>query len=266
MQSLASGRPQVLWLTITWAWVLGTAASLLAAPPQPPAASSYAPIADLAPQMDFYVEALEKALEGSDDEYGELAQRTVRKSADMLAVLALVIGNHDQDHPRKATAGKLLAAAEELAEAAAQQEAAQVALQQLKQVLAGEAAGGDGDEASLEWRRVADMENLMKQVQFLNSRLKRSVKGTKLKSQADKTTAYAATLAAVAQGIVADTSDVENDADLEKWYQFCAEMRDAAGQVNQAIHAQDADRVQASMEQLKASCDACHAVFEEEQL
>ncbi len=65
---------------------------------------------------------------------------------------------------------------------------------------------------------------------------------------------------------MADTSDVENDADLEKWYQFCAEMRDAAGQVNQAIHAQDADRVQASMEQLKASCDACHAVFEEEQL
>jgi cytochrome c556 len=110
------------------------------------------------------------------------------------------------------------------------------------------------------------MEGLMKQVQFLNSRLKRGVKGSKLKSQADKTTAYAATLAAIAQATISDTSDVENTADLDKWYQFCADMRDAAGEVNQAIHRQNEDEVKAAMKKLKASCDDCHAVFEEDQL
>ncbi|MDH3717538.1 MAG: hypothetical protein OES79_05395 [Planctomycetota bacterium] len=246
---------------------LTIATALQAAPPDPPAASTYAPIADLATQVDYYVGSLEKALDASGDEYSEAKQKTVRKQADTLAALSLVIGNHDQQHALKASAGELLAAAGRLAGAAGDQQAALKELESVKQAAAGgEAAGGSGDSVSLQWRKVADMENLMKQTQFLNSRLKRSVKGSKLKSQADKTTAYTATLAAIAQATMADTSDVENPADLDKWYQFCADMRDAAGAVNQAIHQQNEVDVQAAMKKLKASCDACHAVFEEDEL
>ncbi len=246
--------------------VFSMAAVLAAAPPDPPPASRYAPIADLATQVDYHIGMLEKALDTSADEYNELKQKTVSKNAGMLAVLALVIGNHDQDHGLKASAGQVLAAAERLAAVANDPAAARAEFTRIKTAIAGEAADGGGPAASLKWRKVADLEGLMKQVQFLNSRLKRSVKGSKLKSQADKTTAYSATLAAIAQATLADTSDVENPADLDKWYQFCAEMRDAAGEVNQAIHQQDEESVQAAMEKLKASCDACHAVFEEDQL
>jgi hypothetical protein len=250
--------------SIAAALIIATA--LQAAPPDPPAASTYAPIADLATQVDYYVGSLEKALGASGDEYSEAKQKSVRKQADTLAALALVIGNHDQDHALKASAGELLAAAGRLAAAAADQPAALKELASVKQAAAGEAAGGSGESASLQWRKVADLESLMKQVQFLNSRLKRGVKGSKLKSQADKTTAYTATLAAIAQASLADTSDVENPADLDKWYQFCADMRDAAGAVNQAIHQQNEEGVQAAMQKLKASCDDCHAVFEEDEL
>ncbi|MGB6045530.1 MAG: hypothetical protein WBF93_20420 [Pirellulales bacterium] len=237
---------------------------LWAAPPDPPAGSTYAPVEDLATQLDHYAEALRKALETPTEEYSESKQKTVRKHADAIAVLALVIGNHDQDHDLKAAAGSMVATAAKLAQVAEDHAAAVAEMKKLDAAL-----GGKEDAAassSLEWRKVAQLENLMKQTQFLYSRLKRGVKGSKLEKQADKTAAYSATLAAIAHATTWDTSPVDNEADKQKWYDFCAQMREAAAQVNRAIHQKDQAAVAAGMKELKVSCDACHAVFEEEQL
>jgi hypothetical protein len=74
-------------------------------------------------------------------------------------------------------------------------------------------------------------------------------------------TAAAATLAAIAQEAATDHDAVKNPADVPKWEQLCAEMRDTAGRVNQAIHAGDAVRTERAMAQLAQSCDHCHRAF-----
>ena len=63
---------------------------------------------------------------------------------------------------------------------------------------------------------------------------------------------------------MADTHEVKNPDDTQKWYDFCTTMRDAAGQINSAVHAQDFDAATAAMERMQTNCDDCHAVFREE--
>ena len=57
----------------------------------------------------------------------------------------------------------------------------------------------------------------------------------------------AAALAAIAQASWVDDEYAKSPADLEKWRQYCGDMRDAAGQVNAAIHAADQPGVDSAM-------------------
>jgi cytochrome c556 len=61
-----------------------------------------------------------------------------------------------------------------------------------------------------------------------------------------------------------DDEYAKTPAELEKWRQFCSEMRDSAGQVNAAIHAGDAAAVNTAMRRLQQSCDACHGAFRQQ--
>ena len=54
--------------------------------------------------------------------------------------------------------------------------------------------------------------------------------------------------------------------EVEKWCQFCIQMRDAAAAVNAGIRAQDQEATKAAMARLGQSCHDCHAVFHEEAL
>ena len=91
----------------------------------------------------------------------------------------------------------------------------------------------------LKWEQVASLEELMKQVPTVNATLKRGLTPQRFKTLQKQSAGQAATLAAIAQTVMADTQAVKDPADLDKWYQDCAEMRDAAGAVNAAIHADD---------------------------
>ena len=54
--------------------------------------------------------------------------------------------------------------------------------------------------------------------------------------------------------------------EVEKWHQYCVQMRTAAAEVNAAIRAKDKDAVKAAMARLQKSCDGCHEVFHPEAL
>ena len=116
----------------------------------------------------------------------------------------------------------------------------------------------------LKWEQVASLEELMKQVPTVNAALKRGLTPQRFKTLQKQSSGQAATLAAIAQAVMADTTAVKKPADYEKWYQDCAEMRDAAGSVNAAIHADDKSATAAAMSRLAKSCETCHAVFRKE--
>ena len=70
-------------------------------------------------------------------------------------------------------------------------------------------------------------------------------------------------LAVIGQGVMANTSKAKGqDA---QWYKFSAEMRDAAAEANQAIHAGNEAATQTAVKKLNKSCEDCHAVFHKEE-
>jgi len=118
-------------------------------------------------------------------------------------------------------------------------------------------------EEKPQWQKAGSLPALMKQVPVVNNSLRRGVEG-RFQRQAEQLAGQAATLAAIAQVSQFDLSAVKDPADAAKWRQLCNEMRDAAGEVNSAAHAQDQAKAKAALARMMKSCDACHATFRKE--
>jgi len=236
--------------------VLGGLAVAAPPPPEAPKVSTFAPAEDLANQMTEYIESLEKAV-ATEQEYKD-AEGKISKESNALILIALALGLHDSDNPHKSAAAALVKAAQDVA-AAKDFAATKKAVEQLK-VAAQSKAGGE-----LKWEKKANLDELMKQVPMINTKMKRYLKGSRFKSNAKDTAGYSAVLAVIAQGSMADTSETKNDEQVKQWYDFCAQMREAASGLNKAIHAGDESAADAAMKKLTQSCDDCHAVFHKEE-
>ncbi|MEX2121125.1 MAG: hypothetical protein WD847_16150 [Pirellulales bacterium] len=232
--------------------VVGVAGLLAADPPEPPPLSGVIPAEDLVAQIKLYLTSFDEWL-ADEEQYKANALRVVR-DANTLAVLSLVLCKHDAEHELKASAPALLAAARELA--AAEDFAAAKAAHAKVQAAASASAG----EAPVpKWEPVAALGQVMKQVTFVNNRLKRGMR--RFDRLGEQNARDAAVLAAIAQAVTYDTHEVEKPEDVDQWYQFCGQMRDAAGELNARIKSADKEGADAAMLKLSKSCDACHAAF-----
>jgi hypothetical protein len=232
-----------------------------AAPDNPSAGakvSSFAPAEDLANQLNSIIARVDESLAKPDD-FDDALQSRIAKEADVAAVIALGLGMSDQDHALKRSASSILSAAQSLAKAA-DFAAARTAIDSLKL-----AAGGKPSQASaapeLRWHPVAPLGLLMKEVPIINSNLKRAVQPERFKAQTKTSAGAAAALAVIAQEAATDHDAIKKPADIPNWEQYCFEMRDAAGGVNRAIHAGDAEGTRQAFARLSKSCEECHRVF-----
>ncbi len=225
--------------------------------PDVPKPSSFAPAKDLANQVRNYINEIETTL-SSEEEYKD-SEGKIGRCTNTLAVIALCLGLHDEDNQYKARSPALIKAAEELA-AAADYQSAKKAFDGVKAAAEGKLSA----RGELKWEKVASLPDLMKQVPNINTKLKRNIKGAKFKSKAKETAGYTAVIAAIAQGSMADTSAAKKPQEMKQWYGFSAEMRDAAGAANAAIHAGDEPAAAEAMQKLGKSCTDCHTVFHPE--
>lgn len=228
------------------------------APPAAPPVSSIAPAKDLEELVPDYVEDLEEAVE-SEETYKEEAEQ-MAKEANALCVLALTLGLHDQENKYQKAAPALLKAAQQVA-AAKDYASAKSGVEAVKAALA-----TNGDPSALKWEPVAALPELMKYIPQLDTRVKRYVNPRRFEKYGTRATPYAAMIAAIAQGTVADTTEAENDDQVRQWYGFMTQMRDAAAAVNAACHKGDEAAAFEAMSKLGQSCDDCHAVFHPEEL
>jgi hypothetical protein len=226
------------------------------APEEMPKPSQFAPAADLLRQVDFYLARTSESL-AEPARFDMAKQSRALKDAHTLAALALVLALHDEDFPQKPAMPALLRAAQQLAAAEGDYARAREALGRLQSARTGKVEPG----GAARWERVAALGPLMKQVPLIHSQMKRGVDGARLARMAEQSSGQAAALAAIAQASMFDDEYAKTPADLEKWRQYCVEMRDAAGEVNAAIRAQDAPRVSGGMQRMLQSCEACHATF-----
>jgi cytochrome c556 len=236
------------------ALVLGTVAAW-AEPPASPPVSKFAPIDDLANQIDLYAKEIDTALVTPAD-YDEVKKTKVKKQAHTITVLALSLGMHDEDHPLKSAAPALIETSQALAKASENTEEAVAARNALMSALKAGPATGE-----VAWKQVASQGQLMKQVNTLHTRLKRSVTPTRFKRTQKESAGDAAVLAAIGQAILFDTHEVKNEADLPKWYELSAEFRDLAGELNAACRNDDQAQAAALVKKLEKSCSDCHKVF-----
>ncbi len=226
----------------------------VAAPPAAPKVSSFAPAEDLVGQTDEYLKDLESAV-ASEQDYKD-AQEKVAKQSNTLILIALALGLHDTDNKYKAAAPALFKAAGELA-SAKDYASAQAGVAAVKAALESKTGGA----AALKWEKAASLEQLMKQVPLVNTKLKRFLKGSRFTKNAKETAGYTAVLATIAQGAQADTSEAKGPEQVQQWYQFSGQMRDHAAELNAAIHAKDRAVSEKAMKKLAQSCDDCHSVF-----
>ena len=229
---------------------------LIAEPPAAPQVSAFAPAEDILSQVDYYVERLPTYITDKED-YTASNQRRVKKDASTLTALLLALSLHDQDHRLKESAASLTPLSQSLADSSDDYDTAAAALTTLADALQNGATGGPTPA----WQRVTDLQQLMKQVPTIHNRLRRSLKESRFEKEAAKSAGYAAALAVIAQTAMADTREAKDPTQSEKWFQFCAEMRDTAGAVNSAIRANDFKAATAAATQLKNLCQQCHDVF-----
>ncbi len=247
----------------TGPFVLFSALALAFLQPQPllgedPAPSSFAPAGDLLQQVDFFIDRAEDAL--SNPAAFDLAKQSrMVKDANTLVALSLVLQSHDEAFPEKSCMPALMSAAAELAEIEADALRGQQLLAQIKQARAGEAS--DAKKAAGTETTKASVAALMKQVPLVHTRLQRGTRPGRLSRRPEESAGQAATLAAMAQAALLDDEYAATPEEAAAWAEFCVQMRDAAGEVNSAIHAQDQQRVTAGMERMHESCEACHAKF-----
>ena len=230
-----------------------------AEPPQSPPPSTFAPADDLVAQVDFYLHRTDETLANKSD-FDDAAKTRLRKDANTLTALFLTLGLHDTENRYKTAAPTLVTDSQALAKVA-DYDAAEAAFNHLKKT-ASSGAGVSGG-GKLRWERAASIGQLMKQVTSINSALKRGLSGDgeHFKELQQQSAGTSAALAAIAQTVLADTHEATRPADVQKWYQYCAEMRDTAGAVNVAVHAGNQQKATEEMVGLTKSCDNCHAVF-----
>jgi cytochrome c556 len=221
-----------------------------------PHISTFAPADDLIAQVDFFLGRIEQSLANKADFDGAKQSRTW-KDANTLAALSLMLAVHDQPHPLRASAATMLAASEQLAAAAENYDQARAALERLRAAR----AGGAPEAAPAKWEKAASLGALMKQVPLVHTALKRGVERGRLARQSAAAAGQAAALAAIAQAAMLDNEQVRQPDEESQWRLYCAQMRDAAGEINSAVHAGDEGRVAEGMKRLAQSCETCHAKF-----
>lgn len=227
--------------------------AVVAGPADPGPLSKFVPIADLVIVQDSLLQALS---EGVADEaaYTERKEQ-VPKDAHTLAALVMVIAQHDQaDDKQKASAGAQLKAAQTLAKAK-DFATAKAAFAEYQTAQKGEAPAAPLPE----WGRVASQGQLMKQVTIANSRLRRNMR--RFEERAKENSRDAALLVAIAQATNYDTHEVKDLTKVDKWYQYCDQMRDASADLSAKIRAKEKTGADLALGKILKSCEGCHEEF-----
>lgn len=244
------------WLVAMMATVsmFAWAGMAMAQAPAAPKVSTFAPAEDLVSQLESYVGRLEESV-ANQAEYKD-NEGKIARDANTVALIGLALGLHDTENKYKAAAGAIVKASQQI-EAAKDYDAAKAAVASLKKATESKAAG------ELKWEKVASLPALMKQVPLVNTKLKRNLRHFVKKAKAKEDAAGdTATLAVIAQGSMANASETKKPTEVQKWCEYCAQMRDAAGALNKAVRAGDKAAADEQMKAMTKACDACHETFE----
>lgn len=225
---------------------------------------------DIVAQLRFYAIRLDDSL-AKADAYDESKQTRVEKDAATVAALAALLSRHTADHAAKPHATAVQRNAADILANHRDHAKAAAANAQLKRLLAdtkptetqpAEAPSANAERSAADTRTADTAPMLMKQIRFVDNRLKRAARdraaSAKLRSEV---AGHAATLAALAEPTAANARHYgKTPEQQQRWRDHCRDMATAAASLNLAAHDGAANLTEA-VRNLDQSCNHCHAEF-----
>lgn len=213
--------------------------------------STVTPVADLVTEAETKIKDLE-ALLADDASYTKAKKKGVPQAAGTLAILAQAIAAHDEDSAMKKSAADVRDAAMALAKAGSFDDAKK-ALDAAKAAAGGKAGGAKVEHA---WEKLTDMDSLMAEVSGRNGKLRKAFR----KAPEDHAAASrdASVLAVLALVIDADTHEVKDKGDIEKWKKYSKDLQTSMTQISAALKAKDDAKGKSLFLESAKSCNSCH--------
>ena len=199
--------------------------------------STVTPVADLVAEAELKLKELEGFV-ADGDTYTKNKKKGIPQAAGTLAVLAQGIAEHDEESAWKKSAADIRDAALSIAKAA---------------------TGGKGADAKVEhaWDKLIDMDSLMSEVSKRNNGLRKTFR--KAPDDAVAASRDASVLAVLALVIEADTHEVKDKADIEKWKTYSKQLQTSMTKISAALKAKkDADGKALFLGDAAGSCNKCH--------
>lgn len=212
--------------------------------------STVTPVADLVAEAETKIKDLE-ALLSSSDSYTKAKKKGVPQGAGTLALLAQGIAQHDEDSDWKKSAADIRDGAISIAKAGSYDDAKK-GLDAVKAAAGGKAGGAKVEHA---WDKLIDMDSLMSEVSARNGKFRKFFKTPKDHEAASRD---ASVLAMLALAIEADTHEVKDKADIEKWKKFSKDLQTSMTKLSAAIKAKDDAGAKELFLASGKSCSACH--------
>lgn len=237
-----------------WSWALVIALVLGACSVPVTAAeklSTISPVADLVAEVEAKIKDLE-ALVADDATYTKNKKKGVPQGAGVLAMLAQGIALHDEESALKKSANDLREAALSITKAASFDDAKK-ALDAAKAAAAGTAGSAAAKE---DWEHLIDLDSVMAEISARNGKIRRTLR--KLPDDVNAASRDASVLALLAVVTGADTHEVKDKADIEKWQKYSTDMQVQMTALSAAIKAKDLDKAKEAFSTGGKACNACH--------
>lgn len=190
---------------------------------------------------------------------------SIRRDANSLSVVALVLGASDVQSSRKASAKPLILAAQQLANASSVDEAKTA----IKAVLA--AKDVVGSKSGVQWGKVAQLSPLMKNALPLLAteikRLSRNEKTLMRSTNANKVIDHSTLIVAIALGARKNVDETLSPKDDTLWQEYCANLANVALEFNLEANKLKAgegnfNRLKEYFKKVEATCSStCHEKF-----
>ncbi len=210
--------------------------------------STVTPVADLVAEA----EAKLKDLDGLIADYTKNKKKQIPQAAGTLAILAQAIAEHDEESAMKKSAADVRDAAISIAKAGSEDDAKK-GLEAAKAAAGGKAGGAKVEHA---WDKLADMDSLMAEVSGRNGKLRKALR--KAPDDHAAVSRDASVLAVLALVIDADTHDVKDKADIEKWKKYSKDLQSSMTKISAALKAKDDAGAKKEFLDSAKSCNACH--------
>lgn len=213
--------------------------------------STVSPVADLVAEAETKIKELDGLL-ADNDSYTKAKKKGVPQAAGVLAVLAQAIAEHDEESAWKKSAADVRDAAIAIAKAGSLADAKK-GLDAAKAGTGGKAAGAKAEHA---WDKLIDMDSLMSEVSGRSGKLRKAFR----KAPEDHVAASrdASVLAVLSLVIEADTHDVKDKADIEKWKKYSKDLQKSMTDISAALKAKDDAKGKSLFLESAKSCNSCH--------